>query len=111
MNEVMLQPSPLETIADWLLARFPFEAAAAQLGISEQQLEAWLGCLLPEPAAAVLPEPTAAVSEAENRLQREWLRALIAERSDPNVRVDWAERAAHSGTWHSLPRLQPSQLR
>jgi predicted DNA-binding protein (UPF0251 family) len=80
---------PLELIADWLVARYPFEALAYQLCMTPKATEELLGCLLPEPATVTIREPTAAASEEENRLQREWLKALIAERSAPSAKLDW----------------------
>jgi hypothetical protein len=48
----MKTDAPLELIADWLLARYPFEALAAQVGMPPERLEERLGCLLPDPGRA-----------------------------------------------------------
>jgi hypothetical protein len=93
----MSAANPLELIADWLLARYPFEAAAAQLGVSTER----------DPEPTVLSEPSAETSELEDRLQRELLKAVIAEQNDPGTRVDWSGEPRHSGI--TLPRIS-SQL-
>jgi hypothetical protein len=98
------QPDPLFLIADWLCARYPFDNLADQLHVSPDRLEAMLGSLLPEPDPAPISEPTLACSEAENQLQRQIFKALLAEQRDPDVRVDWgADRAAHGGV--TLPAI------
>jgi hypothetical protein len=107
----VLQPNPFELIADWLLARFPQDNLAVQLGLSSERLDGWLSRLFTPQNRTTVPEPT----EEENQLERELLKAVIAERNDPDIRINWAERSTAGVTLPTIsaqlgPRVHSSSL-